>query len=94
MGGVGIKPAFPRPYGIATDMEASIESSLTRLGAGERRSWDVRLFQDLNDWKLGTGDDFLRPLDSNIPSTDIGVRMRWKLTPNGDFDSRSFYNKL
>ena len=31
--------AFPRLYGIAIDREASVESSLTRLGAGERRSW-------------------------------------------------------
>ena len=32
---------FSRLYGIYTDGEASIESPLTRLGAGERRSWDV-----------------------------------------------------
>ena len=32
---------FSRLYGISTDGEASIESSLTRLGAGEMRSWDV-----------------------------------------------------
>ena len=25
---------------------------------------------------------------------DVGDRMKWKLKPNGDFDIRSYYNKL
>ena len=37
--------AFPRLYGIATNREASVESSLTRLGTEERRSWDVRFIR-------------------------------------------------
>ena len=64
--------AFPGLYGIAIDRQASVESSLTRLGVGERKSWDVQFIWDLNDWELVTGDDFLRILGSNIPSTDIG----------------------
>ena len=76
-------------------MEAFIESSLTRLGAGERRSWDVRFIQDLNDWELDIGAYFLCILESNTPSTDNGNWMRWKLTTNGDFDIHFFfYNKL
>ena len=39
-------------------------------------------------------DDFLRSLDSNLPPSVNGDRMRWKLTKNEDFDIRSFYNKL
>ena len=85
--------AFPGLYGIATDRKASVESSLTRLGARER-SWDVLFIWDLNDWELNTGEDFLRILRSKIPSTDIGDWMRWKLKPDGDFDIRLFYNKL
>ena len=47
-----LKQTFPRLYGIATttDRETSVESLLTRLGAEERRSWDVRFIQDFNDW--------------------------------------------
>ena len=37
---------------------------------------------------------FLCTLGSNIPQTENGDRMRWKLTKNGDFDIRSFYNEL
>ena len=39
-------------------------------------------------------DEFLRTLDSNLPPSVNGDRMRWKLIKNGDFDTRSFYNKL
>ena len=72
----------------------SLHSSLTRLGSGERRSWDVHLIRDLNGWELDIGEDFLCILVSNIPSTDIGDQMWWKLKPNGEFDICSFYNKL
>ena len=82
-------------YNIATNREAFVESSLTRLGAGERRSRDVRFIQDLNDWELDIGAYFLCILESNTPSTDNGNWMRWKLTTNGDFDIHFFfYNKL
>uniref|UniRef100_A0A7N2RCY0 GHMP kinase C-terminal domain-containing protein n=1 Tax=Quercus lobata TaxID=97700 RepID=A0A7N2RCY0_QUELO len=47
-----------------------------------------------NDWELGVVDEFLCTLGSNLPQTKNGDRMRWKLTKNGDFDIRSFYNKL
>ena len=39
-------------------------------------------------------DEFLRTLGSNLPPTVNGDRMRWKLTKNGVFNIRLFYNKL
>ena len=39
-------------------------------------------------------DAFLRILGPNLPPTDNGDHMRWKLSKNGDFDIQSFYNKL
>ena len=72
----------------------SIESSLTGLGVGERRSWDVCFTQEFNDWEMDEGVNFIRILGANIPSMDVGDRMRWKLKSNGDFDIHSFYNKL
>ena len=39
-------------------------------------------------------DEFLRTLGSNLPQSKNRDRMRWKLTKKGDFDIRSFYNKL
>ena len=38
--------------------------------------------------------DFTRILESDIPSTANGDRMRWKLKRNGYFHIQSFYNKL
>ena len=39
-------------------------------------------------------DEFLHTLGSNLPPTENGDCIRWKLMKNGDFDIRSFYNKL
>ena len=50
----------------------SVESSLTRLGAGERRSWDVCFTQEFNDWEMDEGVNFIRILGINIPSMDVG----------------------
>ena len=39
-------------------------------------------------------DEFLHTLGSNLPQSKNRDHMRWKLTKKGDFDIRSFYNKL
>ena len=85
---------FLRVYGIASNKEASVASSLERLGIEERRSWDVRFIRRPNDWEMGGVDEFLHTLDSNLPHTENGDRMRWKLTKNENFDIQSFYTKL
>ena len=41
--------AFPRLYGIAIDKEVSVEASLFRQGAEERRIWDVRFIREFYD---------------------------------------------
>ena len=81
---------FSSVYGTASNKEASVASSLERLGIEEWRSWNVHFIWRPNDCV----DEFLRTLGSNLPPTENGDRMRWKLTKNGDFDIRSFYNKL
>ena len=85
---------FPGVYKIASNKEASVTSSLEQLGIEERRSWDVHFIRRPNGWEMGGVDEFLRTLGSNLPHTENGDRMRWKLTKNGNFDIRSFYNKL
>ena len=85
---------LPRVYGIASNKETSVASSLEQLGLEERRSWDVHFIRRPNDWKMGGVDDFLCTLGSNLPPTKNRNRMRWKLTKNKDFNIRSFYNKL
>uniref|UniRef100_A0A7N2N1E6 Protein ENHANCED DISEASE RESISTANCE 2-like n=1 Tax=Quercus lobata TaxID=97700 RepID=A0A7N2N1E6_QUELO len=74
--------------------EASVASSLERLGTEARRSWKVLLLRNPNDWETGVVDDFLQIMGSNLPQSEQGDRMVWKLTKKGVFDIRSFYNKL
>ena len=89
-----LKLTFPSLYGIASNKEASVASSLEWLGIEDRRSQDVHFTQSPNDWEMGGVDDFLRTLGSNLPPTENGDCMRWKLTKNWDFDVQLFYNKL
>ena len=45
--------SFPVVYGIAISREASVASSLERLGTESRRSWRVPLLRNPNDWEAG-----------------------------------------
>ena len=86
--------SFPVVYGIATNREASVASSLERLGTEARRSWKVLLLRDPNDWEMGVVDEFLHTLGSDLPQSEQGDRMIWKFSKKGDFDICSFYDKL
>ena len=68
------KLAFPRLYGIAIDKEVSVEASLSRQGAKDRRIWDVRFIREFNDWEMVKGLHFLHILGANTPSMDVGDR--------------------
>ena len=59
-------------YGITSNKEASVASSLEQLGIEEQRSWDVRFIRRPNDWEMGGVDEFLRTLGSNLPHTENG----------------------
>ena len=65
-----------------------------RQGSKDRRIWNVHFIREFNDWKMNEGLHFLRILGANTPPMDVRDRMRWKLKLNGDFDIRSYYNKL
>ena len=63
-------------FGIASNREAYVASSLERLGIGEWRSLDICFIQRPNDWEMGIVDEFLRTLGSNLPPTENGDQMR------------------
>lgn len=86
--------SFPIVYGIAINREASVASSLERMGTKARRSWKVLLLRNPNDWESGDVDDFLHTLGANLPLSEQRDRMIWKLSKKGEFDVRSFYDKL
>ena len=95
-GDSSLKLTYLVVYGIASNKGASVVSSLERLGIEKRRSWDVCFIRRPNDWEMGDVDAFLHTLGSNLPPTENenGDCMRWKLTKSGNFNIRSFYNKL
>ena len=80
--------SFPVVYKIASNREASVASSLERLGTEARRSWKVLLLRNPNDWETGVVDDFLQTLGSNVPHSEQGDRMIWKLLKKGVFEDR------
>ena len=71
-----LKSTFLSVYGIASNKEASVASSLKQLGIEDRKSWDVHFTRRPNDWEMGGVDDFLRTLGSNLPPTENGDCMR------------------
>ena len=85
--------AFSGLCGIATNREASSKFALTRMGVGVGEVGMFVSFEMLINKELDIREVFLRILESNIPSMDIGYWMRWKLKPR-DFDICSYYNKL
>ena len=91
-GELPLQISFPIVYGIAISREASVASSLEWLGT--ERSWKVPLLRNPNDWEAGVVVDFLHTLGSNLPHSEHGDCMIWKLSKKGDFNFRSFYDKL
>uniref|UniRef100_A0A7N2KMP0 Uncharacterized protein n=1 Tax=Quercus lobata TaxID=97700 RepID=A0A7N2KMP0_QUELO len=69
-----LKLTFSVVYGIASNKETSVVSSLEWLGIGEWRSWDVHFIWRPNDWEMGGVDEFIRTLGSNLPPTENGDR--------------------
>ena len=67
--------SFPVVYGITTNREAFVASSLEQLGTEARRSWKVLLLRDPNDWEMGDVDAFLHILGSNLSQSKQGDRM-------------------
>ena len=49
-GDLPLQLSFSIVYGIATNREASVASSLEQLGIEAQRSWNVCLIREPNDW--------------------------------------------
>ena len=79
---------FLAVFGMASNKAVSVASCFEWLGIEKRRSWDVCFIRRPNDLAMGVVDEFLCTLGFNLPPTEIGDHMRWKLTKNGDFDIR------
>ena len=59
---------------------------------GERQSWHFRFLQDFNDLELDLVASVLHLLESHIPITEDGDKVKWRLKKNEEFDIRFLYN--
>ena len=50
---------FPEAVWYCINKEASVEASLSRKWAEDRRIWDVRFIREFNDWEMDEGLHFL-----------------------------------
>ena len=61
---------------------------------GGSRSWNIQFHRAPDDWEVDRIDAFYEHIYSKMPR-GVGVdSFFWKLSPNGVFDVRSFYNSL
>ena len=61
---------------------------------GGSRSWNIQFHRAPDDWEVERVDAFYEHIYSKMPR-GVGVdSFFWKLSPNGVFDVRSFYNSL
>lgn len=91
-GDQSLRVVFLVLYDNFRDRDASMASLLVRSSMGERQSWHSRFLQDFNDLELDLVASFLRLLESHIPITEDGDKVKWRLKKNEEFDIRSLYN--
>ena len=61
---------------------------------GGSRSWNIQFHHDPDDWEVERVYAFYKHIYSKIPRGEGVDRLFWKLTANGVFDVRFFYNSL
>jgi hypothetical protein len=86
-----LKEAFPGPYNIASNKEASIADNIN-LSSGSRQ-WNVSLLRLLNDWEVDDLVSFHDLLYAH--NLDGGVdKIWWVPDKKGKYAVKSFYNVL
>ena len=74
--------------------EALIFELITISSNGGSRSWNIQFHRALDDWEEERVFAFYKHVYSKMPRGEGIDSLFWKLTPNGVFDVRSFYNSL
>ena len=74
--------------------EASIFELITISSNGGSRSWNIQFHRALDDWEEERVFAFYEHVYFKMPRGEGIDNLIWKLTPNGVFDVRSFYNSL
>ncbi|XP_030925058.1 uncharacterized protein LOC115952118 [Quercus lobata] len=91
-GDQSLRVVFLVLYDNFTDRDASMASLLVRSSMGKRQGWHFRFLQDFNDLELDLVASVLHLLESHIPITEDGDKVKWRLKKNEEFDIRFLYN--
>ena len=93
-GHIPLKDLYPDLFSHALGKDVWISELITITSDGGSRSWNIQFHQAPNDWEVERVDAFYEHIYSKM-RRGVGVdSLFWKLTPNGVFDVRSFYNSL
>ena len=76
------------------DKEAQISELVTIALEGGSRSCNIQFHRAFHDWELERVFTFFEHIYSKMLRVEGVDKLLWKLTLNGVFDVRSFYNSL
>ena len=93
-GHIPLKNLFPDQYACSRSKEAWIFDLIVSTSEGGERSWNLQFQRAPYDWELEAIGSLFELLYSCMPRGVGEDKLSWKLTPNGVFDVRSFYNLL
>ena len=93
-GHIPLKNLFPDQYACSRSKEAWIFDLIVSTSEGGERSWNLQFRRAPYDWELEAIGSLFELLYSCMPRGGGEDKLSWKLTPNGVFDVRSFYNLL
>ena len=84
----------PDLFSHAIGKEAWISELISISPDGGSRSWNIQFHRAPDDWEEERVFAFYELIYSKMSRGEGTNRLFWKLTPNGVFDVRSFYNSL
>ena len=93
-GHIPLKDLYPDLFSRAIGKEAWISELISISLDGGSRSWNTQFHRAPDDWEEERLFAFYELIYSKMPRGEGTDSLFWKLTPNGVFDVRSFYNSL
>ena len=89
-----LKDLYPDLFSRTIGKEARISELISISPDGGSRSWNTQFHRAPYDWEEERVFAFYELIYSKMPRGEGTNSLFWKLTPNGVFDVRSFYNSL
>lgn len=82
---------FPRIFEISQSRNMVVKEAYKENNGSQ--TWEVNVYRNLKDWEVQDYINLLSLLETQ-ELNDIGDRVIWKLSQNGQFSSKSYYHYL